>query len=46
MKRNKCTFMSPSVAYLGHQSDAEGLHPLPEKVRAITDVTEAPFQLT
>ena len=37
IKRNKCTFMSPSVTYLGHQIDAEGLHPLPEKVRAITE---------
>ena len=29
--------MSSSVTYLGHQIDAEGLHPLPEKVRAITE---------
>ena len=33
IERNKCTFMSPSVAYLGHRIDAEGLHPLPEKVK-------------
>ena len=27
--------MAPSVAYLGHVIDAEGLHPLPNKVHAI-----------
>ena len=27
--------MVPSVAYLGHVIDAQGLHPLPEKVDAI-----------
>ena len=33
-------FMAPSVTYLGHRIDKEGLHPLQEKVRA---VQEAPF---
>ena len=37
IKRNKCTFMSPSVTYLGNRIDAEGLHPLPEKIRVITE---------
>ena len=35
LKRNKCKFMVPSVSYLGYQIDAEGLHPLPEKVAAV-----------
>ena len=29
--------MVPSVAYLGHRIDAQGLHPLPEKVEAIKE---------
>ena len=37
IKREKCMFMSSSVTYLGHKIDAEGLHPLPDKVRAITE---------
>ena len=36
IKREKCTFMSSSVTYLGHKVDAVGLHPLPDKVRAVT----------
>ena len=34
IKKDKCTFMSSSVTYLG---DSEGLHPLPSKVRAVTE---------
>ena len=34
-RKDKCKFMAPSVAYLGHVIDADGLHPLPEKVKAI-----------
>ena len=37
IKKDKCTFMSPSVTYLGHKIDSEGLHPLPSKVRAVTE---------
>ena len=37
MKPNKCSFMRPSVTYLGHVIDAHGLHPLDERVRAIKD---------
>lgn len=36
--QEKCIFMAPSVAYLGHVIDANGLHPLPDKVRAIQEV--------
>ena len=37
LKREKCKFMMSSVTYLGHRIDAQGLHPLPEKVTAIQD---------
>ena len=33
--------MQPSVAYLGHTVDAEGLHPTEENVRAIKDAPAA-----
>lgn len=45
LKREKCTFMNPSVEYLGHIIDAEGLRPSPEKVRAIQEAPE-PKNLT
>ena len=35
LQQDKCSFMSPSVTYLGYKIDAGGLHPLPEKVEAI-----------
>ena len=35
LKRHKCAFAAPSVEYLGHVIDQEGLHPSEEKVRAI-----------
>jgi hypothetical protein len=36
-KKAKCKFLAPSVSYLGYKIDGEGLHPLPEKVKAIQD---------
>ena len=35
LKRGKCSFMEPSVRYLGYLIDKEGLHTTPEKVQAI-----------
>ena len=46
VKKCKCQFTVPSVSYLGHMIDAQGLHPLPEKIQAVleapipTNVTE------
>ena len=37
VKQSKCKFMQPSVTYLGHVIDADGLRPLSERVRAIKD---------
>ena len=37
--------MSPSVTYLRYKIDAEGLHPLPEKVEAIVK-TPSPTNVT
>ena len=40
LKQPKCIFLAPSVEYLGHIIDKDGLHPAPEKVRAIQDAPE------
>ena len=37
LKRSKCTFMKPSVEYLGHQISAKGIQPTEDKVQAIKD---------
>ena len=36
LKKTKCMFEVPSIVYLGHEIDAEGLHPLPDKIKAIS----------
>ena len=40
LKQAKCKFLEPSVEYLGHIIDKDGLHPAPEKVRAIQEAPE------
>ena len=35
VKQSKCAFMRLSVTYLGHRIDADGLHPLDDRVRAM-----------
>jgi len=36
-KKKKYEVMVPSITYLGHVIDAEGLHPLVEKVKAVEE---------
>ncbi|XP_062400896.1 uncharacterized protein K02A2.6-like [Sardina pilchardus] len=45
LKRSKCAFMEQEAEFLGHKVDANGLHPLPHKVRAIQDAP-APSNVT
>lgn len=35
LKRGKCSFMQPSVRYLGYLIDKDGLHATPEKIQTI-----------
>ena len=37
LQKKKCSFMAPSVTYLGHQIDQHGLHPVADKVKAIKE---------
>ena len=37
LKKDKCMFLAPSVVYLRHQIDSEGLHPVAEKVEAVQE---------
>ena len=37
VRLDKCKFMAPSVTYLGHRIDLEGLHSTEDKIRAIRD---------
>ena len=37
LKKDKCTLAAPSVEYLGHVIDEDGVHPSQEKVRAIQE---------
>lgn len=45
LKKAKCSFMQPSVEYLGHNISADGLRTTQEKVRAIADAP-APRNVT
>lgn len=35
LKRKKCIFLAKEVIYLGHRVSEEGIHPIPDKVKAI-----------
>ena len=37
LRKDKCSFMVPSVTYLGHKIDSEGVHPTQDKVKAIQE---------
>ena len=37
LNKAKCKFLQPSVVYLGHKIDGEGLHPTEDKLKAIRD---------
>ena len=39
LQQNKCKFLVTSILYLGHTIDAEGLHPLPNKIEAIINAS-------
>ena len=45
LQQNKCKFLVSSISYLGHTIDSEGLHPLPDKIKAITN-TSVPKSIT
>ena len=38
LKKKKCEFLASEIVYLGHHIDAEGIHPVTEKVRAIQEM--------
>ena len=42
VKQSKCTFLRPSVTYLGHKFDAEGLHPVDDRIRDAPTPTSVP----
>ena len=46
LKKEKCTFMVSSVTYLGFRIEAEGLHPVTEKIQAIQNAPEPCNQST
>ena len=40
LKKDKCVFLVPSVIYLGYLIDAQGIHSVTEKVKAIQDAPQ------
>ena len=45
LQKSKCEFLKDRVEYLGHIIDKDGLHPVLEKVRAPSNVSELRFYL-
>ncbi|UYV62917.1 K02A2.6-like [Cordylochernes scorpioides] len=45
LRKDKCSFLAPSLEYLGHKIAKEGLQPLPSKVEAI-QAAPSPTNLT
>ncbi|XP_041863718.1 uncharacterized protein K02A2.6-like [Melanotaenia boesemani] len=45
LRRNKCTLLQDEVEYLGYRVDAQGLHPVAKKVKAIQEAP-APTNVT
>ena len=45
LRKDKCEFMVSSVKYLGHIIDANGLHPAPDKLKAVKNAP-APQNVT
>ena len=37
LNQQKCSFLQPSIEYLGHMIDEHGRHPTEDKIRAIRD---------
>ncbi len=44
LEKSKCEFLLPSVEYLGHRIDAEGLHATDDKLAAINDSSHRNIQ--
>ena len=45
MTHYRWLFLVPSISYLGHKIDSQGLHPLPDKINAIVNAAR-PKSLT
>ena len=41
LNRAKCFFLRPSLEYLGHRIDKDGIHPTQDKVKAIREAPQA-----
>ena len=45
LKHSKCSFMLPSLEYLGHKISSKGLQPTSEKVKAIHEAPAPPAEI-
>ncbi len=37
LKKSKCILVASEVSYLGHKISADGVHPTPDKIKAISE---------